>query len=174
MSTCARQCWIFAALMGVAVFALSVAGGGVGAMPGLFLGAVTTGLLGGLLIIMFCQGADDVKEWPRTVDNAKDPDAPGVRSIRRDGAPVAQVPVARPQRPQGMEGAPQGAAADPAQAATFTADAGAAKAPADVGVSETTDAGRLAKPRRGKGKAAPLAEAPETAHSGSTGRGEST
>lgn len=165
MSTCARQCWIFAALMGVVVLVLTSMGG-VGLLPGLFLGLVTTGLLGGLLIILFCQGADDVEEWPRPVDNAKDPDAVGVRSIRRDAGPVAQVPVARPARPEGMTGAPQGASADAAQAVTFDAVAAAPQG--------TTDAGRLARPRRGKGKAAPLAEASETAHSGSVGTGEST
>lgn len=164
MSTCARQCWIFAAVMGVIVLALSSTGG-VGVVPGLFLGLVTTGLLGGLLVILFCQGADDVEEWPRPVDNAKDPDAPGVRSIRRDAGPVAQVPVARPARPEGMDGAPQGASADAKQAVTFDAQGDAPQA--------TTDAGRLAKPRRGK-KSAALAEAPETAHSGSVGTGEST
>lgn len=168
MSTCARQCWIFAAVMGVIVLALSSTGG-AGVVPGLFLGVVTTGILGGLLVILFCQGADDVEEWPRPVDNAKDPDAPAARSIRRDGGAVAHVPVARPARPQGMEGAPQGASAVAAQAVTFDA----VEASADAPPQATTGAGRQAKPRRGK-KSAALAEAPETAHSGSVGQGEST
>ncbi|MDO5370122.1 hypothetical protein [Paracoccus sp. (in: a-proteobacteria)] len=160
MSTCARQCWIFAALMGVVVFAFGA--GSVGTVPGLFLGVVTAGLLGGLLIILFCQGADDVEEWARPVDNAKDPDVPGARSIRRDGAPVAQVPIARPQRPEGMDGAPQGASAQAMQAVTFGTEGS--------GPQATTDASRLAR----RAKAAVLAEAPETAHSGAVGQGEST
>ena len=86
-----------------------------------------------------------------------------------DGA-VAHVPVARPLRPEGMAGAPQGAALDPAQAMTFTADVQAAEPPSGAGRSETTDASRAK--RRGKGKAA-LAETPRTAHSGSAGTGES-
>ena len=158
MSTCARQCWIFAAVMGLVVFAFSA--GGVGALPGLFLGLVTAGLLGALLVILFCQGAEDAEEWPNPVESAKDPDAPASRSIRRDDGAVARVPVARPQRPQGMEGAPQGAALDPAQAVTFTA-----------ATAESTDAGRVK--RRTKGKAA-LAETPRTAHSGPVGGGEPT
>ena len=167
MSTCARQCWIFAAAMGVLVLAL--AGQGVGWVAGLFLGLVTAGLLGALLAVLFCQGADDVEEWPRPVDNAKDPDVHGARSIRADHGPVAQAPIARPQRPQGMEGAPQGASADALQAVTFT------EASPDAAPSKAaTDASRAVKQRRGKAKATPLAEAPETAHSGSVGQGEST
>ncbi|MBB1492393.1 MULTISPECIES: hypothetical protein [unclassified Paracoccus (in: a-proteobacteria)] len=158
MSTCARQCWIFAAVMGVVVFAFGA--GSVGTVPGLFLGLVTAGLLGGLLIILFCQGADDVEEWARPVDSAKDPDVPGARSIRRDGAPVAQVPIARPQRPEGMDGAPHGASVQAAQAVTFGADGSG---------PNTTDASRLAR----RAKAAVLAEVPETAHSGAVGHGES-
>jgi hypothetical protein len=171
MSTCARQCWIFAAAMGVLVLVL--VGPGVGWGAGLFLGLLTVGLLGPLMVVLFCQGAEDVEEWPRAVDNAKDPDVQGARSIRRDDGPVAHAPIARPQRPQGMEGAPQGASADAVQAVTFTAPADgmpAASAPS----KPATDAGRAVKPRRGKAKAAPLAEAPETAHSGSVGQGEST
>lgn len=169
MSTCARQCWIFAAVMGLVVFALTA--GTIGTLPGLFLGLVTAGLLGALMVILFCQGAEDAEEWQRPVESAKDPDAPASRSIRLDDGPVAQVPVAHPVRPQGMEGAPRGASADPAQAVTFTAAPGATDAPSDVGPSETIDASRVK--RRGKGKAAILAETPETAHSGSAGTGES-
>lgn len=167
MSTCARQCWIFAAVMGVIVLAFGA--GSVGVVPGLFLGLVTTGLLGGLLIILFCQGAEDVEDWPRPVDSAKDPDMPGPRSIRRDDAPVVRVPVARPVRPEGMAGAPQGASANAAQAATFGMNEAT-----DTAAQATTDASRLSKPRRGKAKAGRVAEAPETAHSGSVGQGEST
>lgn len=165
MSTCARQCWIFAAVMGVIVLALSA--GGVGFLPGLFLGLVTAGLLGGLMVILFCQGAEDVQDWPQRVDGAKDPDVPVVRSIRRDDAPVAGVPIARPLRPQGMEGAPEGASADAARAATFDEHAQAGGKP------RTTDASRLARPRRGKGKAA-LADSRETAHSEPASQGEPT
>lgn len=162
MSTCARQCWIFAAVMGLVVFALTAGVGGIGVLPGLFLGLVTAGLLGALLVILFCQGAEDAEEWQNPVESAKDPDALPRRSIRRDDGAIAHVPVARPQRPHGMEGAPQGAALDPLQAVTFTA--------AEASTAETTDAGRMK--RRGKGKAA-LAETPQTAHSGSVGTGES-
>lgn len=42
MSTCARQCWIFAAVMGLVVFALTAGVGGIGVLPGLFLGLVST------------------------------------------------------------------------------------------------------------------------------------
>ena len=159
MSTCARNCWIFAAVMGVLVLALSSSG--VGLVAGLFLGLVTAGLLGALLTILFCQGADDVEEWPRTVDSAKDPDGTGARSIRRDGGAVAQVPVARPQRPEGMEGAPQGASGDPAEAVTFTARDDAGEQPAKPARK---------RPRKDQGV---LAETPKTAHSGSVGQSES-
>ena len=172
MSTCARQCWIFAAVMGLVVFALTAGLGGIGVLPGLFLGLVTAGLLGALMVILFCQGAEDAEEWPNPVESAKDPDATASRSIRRDAGVVAQAPIARPQRPEGMEGAPRGAAMDPLQAVTFTAGAGATELPSDVGLSETTDAGRVK--RRGKDKGAVLAETPHTAHSGSVGQGEST
>ena len=169
MSTCARQCWIFAAVMGLVVLALTA--GTLGMLPGLFLGLVTAGLLGALLVILFCQGAEDAEEWQDPVENAKAPEGAGGRSIRRDDGAVAQVPVARPLRPKGMAGAPQGAALDPAQAATFTPGAQAAEPPSGVGPSETTDVSRAK--RRGKGKAA-LAETPQTAHSGSVGMGEPT
>ena len=170
MSTCTRQCWTFAAVMGLVVFALTAGVGGIGVLPGLFLGLVTAGLLGALLVILFCQGAEDAEEWENPVENAKEPEGAVRRSIRRDDGAVAQVPVARPVRPQGMAGAPQGAALDPAQAMTFTADGQAAELPSGAGPSETTDASRAK--RRGKGKAA-LAETPRTAHSGSVGTGES-
>jgi len=120
-------------------------------------------------VALFGQGADDVEEGPHPVDSAKDPDTPGVRSIRRDDATVADVPIARPVRPEGMSGAPQGASTDAAQAATFDAGQG----PLDAAPQGTTDASRLAKPRRAKAKAASLADKAETAHSGSTGQGGS-
>lgn len=170
MSTCARQCWIFAAVMGVVVFALTA--GTIGALPGLFLGLVTAGLLGALMVILFCQGAEDAEEWQHPVDSAKDPDQTASRSIRRDDGAVAQVPIARPVRPEGMDGAPQGASVEAAQAVTFKPGAEATEPPSDVGPSETTDAGRVR--RRGKSKAIVLAESPETAHSGSVGQGEPT
>lgn len=164
MSTCARQCWIFAAVMGLVVLALTA--GTLGALPGLFLGLLTAGLLGALLVILFCQGAQDAEEWQDPVKSAKDPDARASRSIRRDDGAVAQVPIARPQRPEGMDGAPQGAAIDPAQAVTFAPQGDAAG---------STDASRVKRQGkgRGKGKPAVLADTPETAHSGSVGTGES-
>ena len=178
MSTCARQCWIFAAVMGLVVFALTAGLGGIGVLPGLFLGFATAGLLGALMVILFCQGAEDAEEWPNPVESAKDPDATASRSIRRDDGAVAQVPIARSQRPEGMEGAPQGAALDPSQAVTFTARAQETDRPSDMGPSETTDAGRVKRrdkdKGRGKGKGGALAETPKTAHSGSVGQGEST
>lgn len=163
MTTCARQCWIFAAVMGVLVLALSAAG--VGVLAGVFLGLVTTGLLGGLMTILFCEGAADAEDWPEPVDSASDPDMPGARSIREDAAAVAHAAIARPSRPLGMTGAPEGAASDAAKAATFVAGAAGAAAP--------KAAKSPARPRRNKAAAPALAEKPETAHSGAAGGSES-
>lgn len=56
MTDCTRNCWIFAALMGLLVWAFALGQGGVGLLPGAFLGFVTAWLLGGLLVMLFCQG----------------------------------------------------------------------------------------------------------------------
>lgn len=191
MSTCARQCWIFAAIMGLVVFALSSLAGGIGPLPGLFMGLVTAGLLGGLMAILFCQGADDVEEWKHPVESAKDPDAPAHRSIRCDDGPIARVPIAQPVRPEGMEGAPTGASANATQAVTFKADGSSGGAQASQGAPEgegasdassrqdaeamTTDASRLARQRQagGDGQSTVLADGLKTAHSGSVGQSES-
>lgn len=156
MSICARQSWIFAAVMGVLVLALSTAS--VGVVAGLFLGLVTAGLLGALLVGLFCQGTDDDEDWPETADSMPETGTQRAASIRRDDAPVAHAPISRPVRPQGMTGAPKGASDDAVKAVTFTEGG----------------AGKAARARRGKTKAAVLADASETAHSGSVGTGEPT
>lgn len=116
MSPCTRNCWIFAALMGLVVWLFALTAGGVGAMAGLFLGFVTAWLLGGFLVMMFCTGrggeaADDQLGWLHAAPAAPAPtplpDAP---------------PIALAARPAGMEGAPAGASADSAAAVTFAAD----------------------------------------------------
>ena len=146
MTNCARNCWIFAGLMGLVVLLFSL--GGIGFLGGLFLGFVTTWLLGGLGVFLLCQGAELDEPW-LPVDNARDPDEPGQRSIRRDGGPVAQAAIARPQRPQGMTGAPaEASAGGGGQAMTFEAGKAKTKAAprrkgtrAVAGAGDSADAG---------------------------------
>ncbi|SEH86378.1 hypothetical protein [Paracoccus alkenifer] len=125
MTHCARNCWIFAAVMGLVVLLFSL--GGVGFMGGLFLGFVTAWLLGGLGVFLLCQGAEADEPW-EFVESARDPDEPTHGAIRSDGGPVARAAIARPQRPAGMAGAPAAASVGgPGQAVTFEAGALAAR-----------------------------------------------
>ncbi|SHL91815.1 hypothetical protein SAMN05444389_102146 [Paracoccus solventivorans] len=123
MTNCARNCWIFAAVMGLVVLLFSL--GGVGFMGGLFLGFVTAWLLGGLGMFLLCQGAEADESWV-PVEDARDPDEPVRQSIRRDGGAAAQVAIARPQRPAGMAGAPAEASVGGGQAVTFEPGKGGA------------------------------------------------
>lgn len=147
MTNCARNCWIFAAGMGLVVLLFSLSG--VGFMGGLFLGFVTTWLLGGLGVFLLCQGAEADEPW-MPVEDARDPDEPVQHSIRRDGGAVAQVAIARPQRPAGMAGAPAEASVGGGQAVTFEVAKGGARkarsAPRRKGAALAAD-GDSAHPR---------------------------
>jgi len=140
MTNCARNCWIFAAVMGLVVLLFSL--GGVGFVGGLFLGFVTAWLLGGLGVFLLCQGAE-ADEPREIVESARDPDEPTHGSIRSDGGPVAQAAIARPQRPAGMAGAPPEASGGAGQAATF--EAGALAASGDSAHSPAKARKRAAK-----------------------------
>ena len=115
MTDCTRNCWIFAALMGLLVWLFALGQGGAGLLPGVFLGFVTAWLLGGLLVMLFGQGdvADDGLEFA------------GTPSIARDGAavpPPAGTPrrdTTGPTRAEPALQAPAGASTDPRQAVTF-------------------------------------------------------
>lgn len=115
MTDCTRNCWIFAALMGLLVWAFALGQGGVGLLPGAFLGFVTAWLLGGLLVMLFCQGeaADEglgFADTPLVVrDGAAVP--PAGSAARRETTGATRVEPALQ--------APAGASADPRQAVTF-------------------------------------------------------
>lgn len=121
MSPCTRNCWIFAALMGAVVFAFALPGG-VGVFAGVFLGFVTAWLLGGLLVLLFCEGDGGEVEAVSFDEDREDrvvarPD-PLPLQPRTDAPPIAEAP-----RPAGMPGAPEGAG--PAGAAmTFAEGSG--------------------------------------------------
>lgn len=153
MTDCARNCWIFAAVMGLVVLLFSL--GGVGFMGGVFLGFVTAWLLGGLGVFLLCQGAEADEPW-MPVESARDPDEPPQRSIRNDGAPAARVAIARPQRPAGMAGAPAGTSAGGGQAVTF-------------GPGKPTGAGGKGKPAPRRKGARALAADGDSAHSSASG-----
>lgn len=156
MTDCARNCWIFAAVMGLVVLLFSL--GGVGFMGGLFLGLVTTWLLGGLGVFLLCQGAGGSPgKMPREQgESARLSGQPQHRSIRSDGAPAARVAIARPQRPAGMAGAPAGTSAGGGQAVTF-------------GPGKPTGAGGKGKPAPRRKGARALAADGDSAHSSASG-----
>ena len=111
MTACTRNCWIFAALCGLTVWAL--AAGSVGAWAGLFLGFVTAWLLGGLMVMLFCEGRGG-----EAADELRAPTPGRAVPLPR---PMPDAPrIAEAQRPAGMQGAPEGAGAA-TSAVTFAA-----------------------------------------------------
>lgn len=119
MSLCTRNCWIFGALMGALVVAFALLGG-VGLLAGLFLGFVTAWLLGGLLVLLFCEGnGGEVEEVSFDEDKVVARPDPLPLHPRPDAPPIAEAP-----RPAGMPGAPEGAG--PAGVAVTFAEGAAA------------------------------------------------
>ena len=117
MTDCTRNCWIFAALMGLLVWAFALGQGGVGLLPGAFLGFVTAWLLGGLLVMLFCQG--DVADHGLGFADLSPRGAEGATAAPSAGGERREASTARATRAEPALQAPAGASADPRQAVTF-------------------------------------------------------
>lgn len=146
MSNCTRNAWISAGLAGLVVWTMALTQGGAGASGGLFLGFVTAWLVGGLIGFLFSDVKGD--QMAETVPVAAPKAEPAERTV--------SVSIARPQRPVGMERAPQGASRDPRAAATFEPGEVSGTStdqaqPHPNAERATTDASRLRAARLAKG-----------------------
>lgn len=64
-TTCTRNCWIAAAILGLLIWIFSAGIGPLGWFAGLFLGLIATGLFGVFLVWLGCSGAEaaDGERW---------------------------------------------------------------------------------------------------------------
>lgn len=148
MNACKRNCWIAAAVAGVAVAAFLLMVSHMALAAALFLGLVTSGLLGALLVWGFCARASGSEATPA---EARSP-MPAVRVAPvTPVAPVAPPPAAEPV----AEPAPVAATSQPA------APASAAHVAAKPAADEAARAAMRKARRQAKAKAATPAAAGE-------------
>lgn len=86
-STCNRNCWIAAAVLGLLIWIFTAGFGPLGWFAGLFLGLITAGLFGLMLVWLVCSGtgAEDAASW-QPADPVTPDSAPQPRGVPSDAA----------------------------------------------------------------------------------------